>query len=136
MVLPSVIIASGGETEALLFHNIVISSGFGLLPQCIVDTHFIKRGRFSRLTHAILLSPEKLGIGLGEDSALVIYNGNEAQCTGSGMVVIIDGTEIRQTNIAHAKEGEPVYLDNIRAYFLVRGCKFLLKERKFIPPKS
>ncbi|STX51040.1 cyanophycinase [Legionella busanensis] len=136
MVIPSVIIASGGQTEALLHQNLVISSGFSLLPHCIVDTHFIKRGRFSRLTHAILLNPEKLGVGLGEDSAVLIRNGEEAECIGSGMVIIIDGSEIKQSNIAEAKEGEPIYLSNVKAYFLVRGCKFLLKKRKFIPPKS
>ncbi|STX55642.1 cyanophycinase [Legionella beliardensis] len=135
MVIPSVMIASGGQTEALLHQNLAISSGFSLLPECIVDTHFIKRGRFSRLAHAILLNPEKLGIGLGEDSAVLIRQGNEVECVGSGMVVIIDGSEIKQTNITEVKEGEPIYLDNIKAYFLVRKCKFLLKEHKFIPPK-
>ncbi|MGQ3888567.1 cyanophycinase [Legionella sp. CNM-1927-20] len=136
MVIPSVMIASGGQTEALLHQKLDISSGFSLLPECIVDTHFIKRGRFSRLAHAILLNPEKLGIGLGEDSAVLIRHSNEAECIGSGMVIIIDGSEIKQTNIAEVEEGEPIYLDNVRAYFLVRGCKFLLKEHKFISPKS
>nr|WP_282433143.1 Type 1 glutamine amidotransferase-like domain-containing protein [Legionella gresilensis] len=136
MVIPSVIIASGGQTEAILHQKLAISSGFSLLPEGIVDTHFIKLGRFSRLAHAILLSPEKIGIGLGEDSAVLIRQGEEAECIGSGMVIIIDGSEIQQTNIAEVEEGEPIYLDNVRAYFLVRRCKFLLKEHKFIPPKS
>lgn len=134
MVMSTVMITSGGLTEALLYRNLATSSGLGLLNSCIVDTHFIKRGRFGRLAHAIIMNPEQLGIGLGEDTALIIKDGTEAECRGSGMVVIIDGRDIRQTNITKVKEGETVYVENLKVHLLVKGCHFSIKTRKLANP--
>lgn len=134
MVMSTVMIASGGLTEALIYRNITISAGLGFLNGCIIDTHFIKRGRFGRLAHAIVMNPEQLGIGLGEDTALLIKNGTDAECRGSGMVVIIDGRYIHQTNIATVEEGEPVFVENLKVHLLVHGCHFSIKTRKLAKP--
>jgi cyanophycinase len=135
MAMSQIMITEGGLEEALIARDLKLSSGFGLLAGSIIDSHFIKRGRFGRLAHAIIMNPDKLGIGLGEDTALIIKKGNEAHCRGSGMVVIIDGKKIQHTNIANAKMGEPIYVDNLRVQLLVKGCVFSLKTRKIIYPK-
>lgn len=134
MVMSGVMIAGGGLTEALVYRNLILSSGLGLLPSSIIDTHFIKRGRFSRLAHAIIMNPGKLGIGLGEDTALIITNGTDAECRGSGMVVIIDGRHIRQSNISMVKEGAAVYVENLKVHLLIKGCQFSLKTRRLAKP--
>ncbi len=134
MTMSSVMISQGDLTEALIYRNLMTSAGFGLLPTCIIDTHFIKRGRFGRLAHAIIMNPGKLGIGLGEDTALIIKKGSEAECRGSGMVVIIDGRNIGQTNITTVKEGEGVYVENLKVHLLVKGCKFSINSRKLANP--
>jgi cyanophycinase len=134
MVMSTVMITEGGLTEALMYRNITTSSGLGFLNGCIVDTHFIKRGRFARLAHAIVMNPEQLGIGLGEDTALIIKNGSDAECRGSGMVVIIDGRHIHQTNIASVAEGEAVFVENLKVHLLVKGCHFSIKTRKLANP--
>ncbi|MGQ3887680.1 cyanophycinase [Legionella sp. CNM-1927-20] len=136
MVMSSVMITSGGLTEALLYRNLATSSGLGFLPTCIIDTHFIKRGRFGRLAHAIIMNPEQLGIGLGEDTALIIKNGTDAECRGSGMVVIIDGRNINQTNITKVKEGQAVYVENLKVHLLVKGCHFSLTKRRLANPAT
>lgn len=134
MVMSSVMITGGGLTEALLYRNLHIASGLGFLPSCIIDTHFIKRGRFARLAHAIIMNPEQLGVGLGEDTALIIKNGTDAECRGSGMVVIIDGRRINQTNITTVQEGEPVFVENLKVHLLVKKCHFNLNTRKLARP--
>lgn len=134
MVMSSVMIMGGGLTEALMYRNLNTSSGLGFLPSCIIDTHFIKRGRFGRLAHAIIMNPEQLGVGLGEDTALIIKNGTEAECRGSGMVVIIDGRHINQTNITSVQEGEPVFVENLKVHLLVKGCHFSLEKRELAYP--
>lgn len=134
MVMSSVMIMGGGLTEALMYRNLRTSSGLGFLPSCIIDTHFIRRGRFGRLAHAIIMNPEQLGIGLGEDTALIIKNGTEAECRGSGMVVIIDGRHINQTNITTVQEGEAVYVDNLKVHLLIKGCHFSIEKRKLTKP--
>src|SRR5215217_7074731 len=77
MVMSKIMISEGGKHEALLKGDVKTTSGFGLLDYCIVDTHFIKRGRFGRLAQAIITNPGQLGLGLGEDTALLIKNGSE-----------------------------------------------------------
>ncbi|KTD49763.1 cyanophycinase [Legionella rubrilucens] len=134
MVMSSIMITEGGVEEALMERDLKTSSGLGFLQHCIIDTHFIKRGRFARLAHAIIINPDQLGVGLGEDTALIIKNGSEAECRGSGMVVIIDGKSIRQTNIPTVKEDEAVYVENLKVHLLVKNCRFSIKTRKLYNP--
>lgn len=136
MAMSTVMISQGELTEALIYRNLMTSAGFGLLPNSIIDTHFIKRGRFGRLAHAVIMNPSKLGIGLGEDTALIIKRGTEAECRGSGMVVIIDGRHIGQTNITTVKSGESVYVENLKVHLLVKGCRFSLKTRQVKAPSG
>jgi cyanophycinase len=134
MAIPSIMIWDGGTEEALIDKDIKTAAGLGLLRHCIVDTHFIKRGRFGRLAHAVIINPAELGIGLGEDTALLISKGTEATCLGSGMVVIIDAKEVGQTNITEAEEGCPIYVENLKVHLIVKGCRFSLEERKLYNP--
>jgi len=134
MAMSTVMITRGGIEEALFGRDLKTSSGLGFLQDCIIDTHFIKRGRFGRLAHAIITNPEQLGIGLGEDTGLIIKNGTSAECLGSGLVVIIDGRNIGQTNISSAREEEPVYVENFKVHLLVKGCRFSINTRKLLNP--
>jgi cyanophycinase len=134
MVLSRVTISDAGTHEALIDKNVQICSGFGLLESCIVDTHFIKRGRFGRLAHAVIINPGQLGVGLGEDTALLLTGGDLAECYGSGMVVIIDGKPIGRTNITEVESGVPVFVENLKVHLLVKGCRFSLMKRKLADP--
>ncbi|WP_294678536.1 cyanophycinase [uncultured Fluviicola sp.] len=124
MVMSKLMIQSGGTNEALIDYDLRISSGLGLIEDCIIDTHFIRRGRFGRLAHAVISNSNQLGVGLGEDTALLIRKGRKAQCLGSGMVVIIDARHIEQTNVSDVEKGDPIYVDNLRVHLLVRNCEF------------
>lgn len=136
MAAATLMIYQGETNEALLGGDIKVSSGLGFIDGCIIDTHFVKRGRFGRLSHAIVMNPTCIGIGIGEDTALIIKKGNEAECRGSGMVIIIDGKNIRHTNIAYAEEGYPLNIENLAVHIMSNGTRFLLKERQFIPSKA
>jgi cyanophycinase len=133
MVMSRLMIYQGDNNEALLKGDVKISSGFGILSGCIIDTHFVKRGRFGRLAQAVIMNPTFIGIGLGEDTALIIKKGNEAECRGSGMVIIIDGKGICHSNISYAEENTPLCVENLKVHILARRNGFLLKQRKFIP---
>ena len=129
MAMAQVMIYEGGVNEALLKKDIRITSGLGVYDSVIIDTHFIKRGRFGRLAQAVVMNPEMLGFGLGEDTVLIIKN-CEAECRGSGMVVVIDGNQIGQTNITETEEDAPIFVENLIVHLLAKGTKFLISERK------
>jgi len=130
MAIPEIIIAGGIIREVLYKNDIKITKGFDLIQDVLVDTHFIKRGRFARLAHAVALNPSCLGIGLGEDTALVISEGDQATCIGSGMVIIINGSNIAATNIERADAATPIVIEDLRVSIIAEGSIYLLKERK------
>jgi cyanophycinase len=136
MAAAAIMIYEGQNDEAILKDTVKLSSGLGFINHCIIDTHFVKRARFGRLAEALLMNPSCIGIGLGEDTALTIKKGNEAECSGSGMVVILDGRDITHTNVAYAESGTPLCIENLRVHILAKGNGFLLKERKFIVSKA
>lgn len=132
MACAAIMIYEGQNDEAVLKDTVKLCSGLGFINHCIIDTHFVKRARFGRLAEALLMNPSCIGIGLGEDTALTIKRGNEAVCSGSGMVMILDGRDISHTNISYAEPGTPLCIENLRVHMLAKGNGFLLKERKFV----
>jgi cyanophycinase len=132
MIVSDFFIGAGGNDESLLKGTVELEEGIGILPSAVVDTHFMNRGRFSRLAESLLKKPGYIGIGLSEDSAVVVYNGNEMKAIGSGTVVIIDAGEMNHTNYDSVSQDEPVFLENLTVHFLSRGAGYLLKEKKFL----
>lgn len=128
MCMPEIIIDEAEDGEAILKGDIQLGPGLNLLPGCMVDTHFIHRGRFGRLSHAVIIRQDCLGIGLGEDTALLIENGYKATCKGSGMVVIIDPKNISRTNIETVEKGDPVFAENLVVHLYTDGCRFDLRQ--------
>jgi len=132
MSMPETIITGGVIAAALFKGDIRIAKGLDLIQGILVDTHFIKRGRFARLAHAVALYPTCLGVGLEEDTALLITEGNQATCIGSGMVILIDGRNISATNIEIVDEATPIVIDNLKVNILAEGSTYLLKENKLL----
>jgi len=77
-------IYQGSSSEALLKGEVKISSGLGLIDGVIIDTHFVQRGRIGRLFQAVVGNPKVLGIGLGEDTGLLITDGKKMKRLGLG----------------------------------------------------
>lgn len=106
-------IYQGASKEALLKGEIKITSGLGFIDDVIVDTHFVQRGRIGRLFQAVVTNPMVLGIGLGEDTGLFITNGTKMEAIGSGLVILVDGKQIKSTNLTDVSLGEPVSISNL-----------------------
>jgi len=92
-------IYQGSSHEALLKGEVKITGGLGFINNVIIDTHFVQRGRIGRLLYACASNPINLGIGLGEDTGLLIIHGNNMEAIGSGLVMLVDGTHMKDTNI-------------------------------------
>ena len=131
MAFPRRMLVAGALHEAMLSGEVEMADGMRLLGGCIVDTHFVKRARFGRLTQAVLLRSQHVGIGLGEDTALVIHHGTVAECVGSGMTIIIDGHDCGPSNVDTAPAGAPLYAADLRVHCLVRGNRYDLATRQF-----
>jgi cyanophycinase len=124
-------IYQGSSHEALLKGEIKVTSGFGLIDHVVVDTHFVQRGRIGRLFQAVVSNPKTLGIGLGEDTGLLITEGNSMEALGSGLVILVDGRNISDTNITDVNIGDPISIKNLVVHVLSKGDNYLLKEHQF-----
>ena len=133
MAMSKTMIYEGNATTAHLKSEVKITTGLGFLGDVIFDSHFEKRGRFARLAQAVATNPSAIGIGLGEDTGMLITDGNIMEAVGSGLVMVIDGHDIRHNNIADIPDGNPISVENIKVHFCEKGNGYLLKERKFIP---
>lgn len=133
MAMSHTMIYEGNATRAHLKGEVKITTGLGFISTLIIDSHFEKRGRFGRLAQAVAGNPGSIGIGLGEDTGMLITEGNKMEAIGSGLVVIIDGHEIIHSNFADIPEGNPVSIENLKVHFCEKGNGYLIGERKFLP---
>ncbi|CAN5156553.1 cyanophycinase [soil metagenome] len=136
MAMSNTMIYEGNATRAHLRGEVKITTGLGFMDDVIFDSHFEKRGRFGRLAQAVATNPACIGIGLGEDTGMLITNGNKMEAIGSGLVIIIDGHDIRHNNIADIPDGNPISIENIKVHFCEKGNGYLAQERVFLPRAS
>lgn len=123
-------IYQGSASEALLKGEVKITSGLGLINDVIIDTHFVQRGRIGRLFQAVVSNPMALGIGLGEDTGLLIKNGGEMIAVGSGLVILVDGRHVRDTNITDVPLGAPISISNLVVHVMSKGDYFDVATRQ------
>lgn len=134
MAMSNTMIYEGNAMRAHLKGEVKITTGLGFIDDVIIDSHFEKRGRFGRLAQSIASNPQCIGIGLGEDTGMLITEGgNKMEAIGSGLVMIIDGYDIKHCNIADIPEGNPISIENLKVHFCEKGNGFLLRERQFLP---
>jgi cyanophycinase len=129
-------ICGGNENRAFIKGEVELSIGFGFLHNVIIDTHFDARGRFGRLVQAIAAQPGSIGIGLDEDTGVVIEKGTRLKAIGSSSVVVVDGSGICYNNIADIKNGMPLSLSNLYVHVMRRGGQFELGKREFFAGKQ
>ena len=132
MAMSNTMIYEGNATRAHLKGEVKITTGLGFMDDVIFDSHFEKRGRFARLAQAVSANPSCIGIGLGEDTGMIITDGNKMEAVGSGLVMIVDGHDIMHSNIADIPDGNPISIENLKVHFCEHGNGYLLKERIFL----
>ncbi|MBF5026297.1 cyanophycinase [Planobacterium oryzisoli] len=122
-------IYQGSSSEALLKGEIKTTQGLGFIDNVLIDTHFVQRGRIGRLFQAVVNNPRTLGIGLGEDTGLFIYQ-NRMTAVGSGLVILVDGRFIKDTNLTNINIGEPISIDNLTVHVMSQNDFFDLTTKE------
>ncbi len=131
MAMSNTMIYEGSADRAHLKGEVKITTGLGFVNDVIIDSHFDKRGRFNRLAQAVAANPGAIGIGLGEDTGVIVSDGSELKAIGCGSVAIIDGKFIDYNNIADVEMGRPISVENIIVHLMSNGDVYDLSSRKF-----
>ena len=130
MCMSEEMITGGGVQEAFTKGAVNMGKGMGYIPNFIIDSHFIRRGRFGRLAEAVAQFPLKIGIGLAEDTGLVIKNRNNCEVIGSGMVILFDPRKLIHNNRDLVMDGSPMSITNLKVHILANGDKLDIKEKR------
>lgn len=131
MAMSQIMIKGGSVPNALMKGTVKIGEGLNLLRDVVIDSHFVKRGRFGRLIEAVALHSKVIGIGLGEDTGVLITNGHFIETIGSNLVIIIDGHNIEHNNATYADKGTPLSIENLKLHVLAKGNVYDMAAREF-----
>lgn len=115
---------------------IQLAPGLGLCPQLIIDQHFRQRDRIGRLMSAVALNPALLGVGIDEDTALVIAPEGIAEVYGTHSVTVVDAAGLMYTNTHSVKGYGEIAMHHVIVHTLTHGHYFDLQQRLPIPPNT
>lgn len=131
MAMSNNMIYEGNAGRAHLKGEVRMTSGLGFMDGVIIDSHFDKRGRFARLAQAVAANPGAIGVGLGEDTGIVVRNGFDIEAIGSGAVTIVDGKNVGYNNIGDVDFGMPISVEGLLVNIISKGNTYNLKTRVF-----
>ena len=126
-------IAGGGSGECPNRSLVDMATGLAIIPEVIVDQHFHNRNRMARLMSAIAAHPDRLGIGIDEDTCALFERDGIIQVLGKGTVTIIDPGEVTYTNHNQVGATDPIGICNMRLHILSYGDRYDMRQRKNIP---
>lgn len=135
MCMSSTMIYQGHSSSGLIKGGVKLTTGASLIADVIIDSHFVERGRFSRLSQAVAANPAAIGIGLGEDTGVVITDADMLETIGSGQVMIFDGHDISYSDYADVEEGEPFSIEGMKVHIISKGHSYSVKQRQFTAVK-
>ncbi len=129
-VMCETMLVRGTARESYKIGDLHMAPGLGLIKDAIIDQHFAERGRMGRLLGAVAQNPRVLGIGIDEDTAIVVENESCFYVLGSGAVYVVDGAGVTHSNIAEEKEDKALSIYDVKLHVLSEGDEFNLVERR------
>lgn len=128
-VMSDTMLVRGSSAETHRIGDLHMAAGLGLIHDVIIDQHFAERGRIGRLLGAVAQNPRVLGIGIDEDTAIVVERGG-FRVHGSGGVYVVDGAGLTHSNIAEAEPERALSIYDVRMHVLSAGDEFTLDLRR------
>jgi cyanophycinase len=120
---------SGQSDTAPRFGCVEIGPGMDFIPGTLIDTHFSQRGRIGRLITAVAHYPQDIGLGIDENTALVL-DGSTFEVLDEGVVTVVDAGGMGFTTLPYARKGDPLTLHDVRVHVISNGFRFDLESRR------
>jgi cyanophycinase len=129
-------IVRGESTPHPQRNSVSLSPGLGFLKNIIIDQHFTERGRISRLITAVSYNPYNLGIGIDENTAIILDKEGMLEVFGAGTVTIVDGSQITYNEIAEVDEFQPFSVCGVQLHVLRDGLIYDFINRHPLQPPT
>ncbi len=121
----------GGQDASVSTQCVRIAPGLEFLPGVLIDMHFAARGRLNRLLSAVAMYPHELGLGIDEDTAILV-TGDRFEVLGSGSVTVIDA--VPAARITTPPQDGPIAVHGMQLHVLPAGHQFHLTGRRPLLP--
>jgi len=128
MAFSTPMIFAGRREVQQIAGEVRVTTGLEFLKDVCIDTHFVDRARFVRMAQVIASNPTCIGIGIEEDTAIIVRNGREAEVTGSGVVIVVEGFNITDSNILNFGSGDSIRIQNLNVSLLSKGSKYQIPQ--------
>ncbi|MCG8362588.1 MAG: cyanophycinase, partial [Pseudanabaenales cyanobacterium] len=128
-------IAGGGSGESPSRSLVDMATGLGIMPDLIVDQHFHNRNRMARLISAIAIQPDRLGIGIDEDTCTLFEGDSLFHVIGKGTVTVVDPGGVTHTNQPDVAATDPIGIHGLRVHVLIHGHGYDLKHNRVLSPE-
>jgi cyanophycinase len=130
VVCGTMLTAGTGRTSPRLGESVQMAPGLGFIRNVIIDQHFAERGRMGRLLAAVAQNPRTLGLGIDENTAVVIDKGESFYVVGAGAVYAVDGRYISYSNVTEADADKTLAVYDVKLHVLTEGDSFDLTTRR------
>lgn len=134
-MMPDVMIVEGDSATNPRVDAVNLGPGMGFFPGIAVDQHFSQRGRLGRLISALVQQPAILGIGIDENTA-VIVDGDEFEVVGQGSVTVVDESSATHNNLEGLLKDEGLAVCDVKLHILPHGYRFNLKTKRSLVPAA
>lgn len=132
MAMSTPMIYAGNSEVQELGGMIKVTTGLEFLKDVCIDTHFVNRGRFIRMAQVVVTNPTCIGLGIEEDTAVIVRNGLDVEVIGTGTVIVMEGHHISEASIEHFTSKKPVTIRDLRMHIL--SCEDIYRIPQFNPP--
>lgn len=128
-VMSETMLVKGPSAESYRLGELHMAPGLGLMRDVIIDQHFAERGRYGRLMGAVAHNPRLLGVGIDEDTALLV-RGRVGEVLGAGAVYVVDGEGATHSNVSEAQAECALSIHDVRMHVLSSGDAFDFAARR------
>jgi cyanophycinase len=125
-------IAAGSSGESPNRSLVDLATGLGIIPELLVDQHFHNRNRMARLMSAIAAHPDKLGLGIDEDTCAAFEDDCTFEVLGKGTITVIDPGELLHTNYSESDDTSPLSLHRLTVHVLSQGDRYNYQLRRVL----
>jgi cyanophycinase len=132
VAMSKTMIYNGAAADALRKGAVKMTGGLGFVEDVVIDSHFLERGRFTRLMEVGASNPEYLGLGLGEDAGVIFHRGRVLEAIGGGHVILVDSRGLGRSNLADIADGDPVAVEGVIMHALISGYGYDLDRHRYL----
>lgn len=103
--------------------GVSMDPGLGLVPQAVIDQYFSEQRRLNRLLTALARRPEMMGLGIDENTAVLIEPTKALEVLGVGSATIIDCSDM-VSNVDEVDDAEKLELLGIKLHIIPSGQRY------------